>query len=162
MNAPKIIGIFIASALALILLAIFLVPGGSFDRPNSTLWKIKDDAQVTAYHVLKYSHQVDHYPSSLEKIRKQIGKEDIRYFEDPDSIREYEWIYFGDGMPIWKNPHQRILIASPTTFNHNGAVPTDPSDTLRVVAFADGHSEVIDESEYQKLITQPVAAGQRR
>jgi hypothetical protein len=156
MNAPKIIGISIASALVLILLAIFLIPGGAYDRPNPILWKIQNDARITAYHVLNYSHQVEHYPSSLEKIREQIGEDDIRHFEDPTSERKYEWIYFGDGMSIWDNPHQKILIASPTLFDHKGAIPTDPNDTLRVVAFADGHSEVIEESEYQKLITQPV------
>ena len=147
----KIFGIVLVSAVVIGLAAIFLIPNGGHG-PNPTLWKIENDARVTARNILDYSHQVEHYPSSLEKIRKNYGKREIRYFEDPESKREYEWLYHGAGMPLWENPHQKILIASPTKFRYDGDTPTEESESVRIVAFADGHSEVLEESEYQKQI----------
>ena len=96
----------------------------------------------------------DHNDPSVPLFVRGQPNPPPRYY-DKESGRFYDWLYF---KPVGNEMAARPLIATPTTVNRKGDVPREKDIHYRVVGFVDGRVELIEESKFRKMLSQPADA----
>ena len=133
-------------------LASFLYQAMTRRGRSTPLVQLRADARVLVitYLIMKE----DYVDPSAPLFAPGLADPPPRYY-DKESGRFYDWLYFN---PVGNEAPARPLVATPTTVNRQGDVPRKGDNHYRVVGFSDGIVELIEESEFRKMLSQPADA----
>lgn len=92
------------------------------------------------------------YPQSLNDFHHKALQRELQPYRDPISDYHYDWLYFGRNVDLTQNTNTLILLATPTRFNKEGEYPKLGDDQYRIIAYMDGHVEMVLEADFQQRI----------
>ncbi|MGJ8652552.1 MAG: hypothetical protein ACSHX8_04715 [Opitutaceae bacterium] len=87
---------------------------------------------------------------NLDVVDSKFLKDELRQYEDFKSGQRYDWLYYGAYVDFSEPTNQTILVAVPQT--HLMAAPSGQREAHRIVAYLDGHTDTLLETEFQQKV----------
>lgn len=140
--------------LGVLLLGVF-VPTCAHFGPNAFGGNVGRAKDVVALCQIYAGEHGGKFPPLLEAIDPPLDESRPHWqYSDPDSKRPYDWLYFPGATTA--DGAQRLILASPTAFTQRSK-----GATVRIVVFADRHSETWPEPQFQEYLKHFAAEPRR-